>query len=119
MTTTWNSNPGNHPTRRLRFDASTSRPANSPGGRLASTHSGRRLVTIAVLSILLLWGALYLVFRDWRARFRARAAFGKSYVATAIDPLATVPPSGVDSTEWHLAVRETHDMIVTLTGSNL
>lgn len=119
MTTTRNGNSGNHPTRRLRFDASTSRLVTGPETRPTSNHSGRRLVTAAVLSILFLWGSLYLVFRDWRARFRERSAFGKSYVATAVDPLVHVVPAGVDPAEWRRAVSATHDMIVTLTGSNV
>ena len=119
MTTTWNGNSGNHPTRRLRFDSSTTRSVTPSGVRPPSIHSGRRLVTVAVLSILILWGSLYLAFRDWQGRFRERAAFGKNHVATAIDPLAQVVPTGVDPTEWRQAVQTTHDMIVTLTGSNV
>lgn len=76
-------------------------------------------MTVAVISILILWGLLYLIFRDWRMRFQERAAFGKTHVATAIDPLAKIVPSNVDPTEWRLAVRATHEMIVTLTGSNV
>lgn len=119
MATTRNGNPGNHPTRRLRFDASTSRLVKSPPAELSPTHSGRRLVTVAVCSILILWGSLYLAFREWRARFHERVAYGKKHVAPAVDPLGHIVPPDVDPIKWRRAVRETHDMIVTLTGSNV
>lgn len=74
---------------------------------------------VAVFSILILWGSLYVAFREWRTRFRERAAYGKQHVATAVDPLGQIVPGDVKPTEWQAAVRETHDMIVTLTGSNI
>lgn len=74
---------------------------------------------MAVFSILILWGSLYLAFREWRTRFRERAVFGKQHVATAVDPLGRIVPDDIKPTEWQAAVRETHDMIVTLTGSNV
>lgn len=95
------------------------RPVSDPAGKASSPYSGRRFVTAAVVSVLLIWGALYFTFRDWRARFRERADFGKSHVATAIDPLAKIVPDGVDPGDWRLAVDETHLLIVRLTGSNL
>ena len=108
--------------RRFRFDDLTSTgvhsPAISPSGA-SSAHSGRRLVLVAGATILLLWGTLYVVFRDWRARYRARADFGATQVAPVIDALARVTPPGVDELAWRDAVRETHSMLVTVTGANL
>jgi hypothetical protein len=102
----------------LRFDGYTARPVGRPA-RAAPAHSGRRFVALSVLSVLVLWGALYLAFRDWRARFRARAAFGATQVATAVDPFAEVIPPSTDPSAWRHAVAETRAMLVTLTGSNL
>jgi hypothetical protein len=82
-------------------------------------HSGRRFVTLALLSILVLAGLLALVFRDWRARYRERAAFGALQVAPAIDPLAQVVPPEIAPDAWRQAVAETHALLVTLTASNL
>jgi hypothetical protein len=76
-------------------------------------------VTLAVLGMLVLAGLLALVFRDWRARYRERAAFGARQVAAAIDPLAQVVPPGIAPEAWRQAVAETHAMLVTLTASNL
>ncbi len=86
---------------------------------LPRSHSGRRFVIVAGLAVLVIWGVLYLVFRDWRARYRERAAFGATQVVPAIDPMAEIVPPGVDSTAWRDAVRRTHDMLLTVTSSNL
>jgi hypothetical protein len=77
------------------------------------------LVVVAVATILSVWGALYLVFRDWRERYRARASFGATQVAPMVDPLALRVPAGVDAQAWRDAVGETHDMLVSVTGANL
>jgi hypothetical protein len=92
----------------------------APGPRPeAPAHSGRRFVVAAGLVVLTTWGALYLAFLDWRARYRARASFGARQVAPAIDPLADVIPEGVDAGRWRQAVADTHRMLVALTASNL
>jgi hypothetical protein len=107
------------------------------------TTSGRVLVTAAVVVVLVLWGSLYVAFRQWRSRYRQRAAFGVRYVATAIDPLAEVVPVGelpqgvlaagcagasaliaaapcdVSPAAWHQAIEETHTMLVTVTAANV
>jgi hypothetical protein len=62
---------------------------------------------------------LYLVFRDWRARYQARAAFGATQVAPVIDSLEPIVPQGMDAETWRKAVRQTHDMMVTVTSANL
>jgi hypothetical protein len=114
------------PTRRVRFDevSSIARRHNvfsrmSRAGKLAAGHSGTRLVIVAGFTVLVIWGALNVVFRDWRARYRERAAYGRAAVVPAIDPLAEVAPPGVDAVAWHEAVRETRSMLTTVTGSNL
>jgi hypothetical protein len=105
-------------TRRLRFDPSVvaeqvDEPLELPG------HSGRRFVTLAILTLLLLWGSLYLAFREWRSRYSARAAYGRIHVATAIDPIARFVPPGISDGAWTQAVAETHNMLVDVTGANL
>jgi hypothetical protein len=98
---------------------STQATAGQGSLALPPAHSGSRFVLAAVLVLLLLWGALYLIFRDWRARYNERARFGATQVAPAIDALADTPPPGVTAGDWRDAVRETHDLLVTVTGSNL
>jgi hypothetical protein len=111
------------PSRRFRLDELTSNSIHTAAAQgppaLPPAHSGRRFVIGAGLVLLLLWGALYLVFRDWRARYNERAQFGATQVAPVIDTLADTPPPGVTTRDWREAVRETHDLLVTVTGSNL
>src|SRR5438034_1081546 len=113
MVTLWNNNLGKRPARRLRFDT-------YPLGRTAATgpevagHSGRRLVIIWVLVVLVLAGGLALAFRQWRVRYRARADYGAHQVATAIDLLAEVVPPDVPSDAWRRTVAEAHAMLVAL-----
>src|SRR4051794_34414765 len=107
--------------RRFRFDdlASTVvRPPEQTGPFVPTMrHSGRRLVLVAGCAVLLLWAVLYLVFRDWRERYRARAAYGATQVAPVIDALADTVPAGVKPDEWKAAVRDTHALLVTVTGA--
>jgi hypothetical protein len=120
MVTVWNGNAGNRPVRRLRFDGY---PPNQ--GREATVrprvagHSGRRAVIATVLVIVVLAGGLALAFRDWRIRYRERAAFGARQVASAIDPLAELVPPGIPHSAWRRTVAEAHAMLVTLTASNM
>lgn len=118
------------PNRRLRFDnlASivTGDTAGTSSGRASATaellprgHSGRRFVLVAGFAVLLIWGALYLIFREWRAKYRERAAYGLTQVVPAIDPLAEIAPPAVESRAWRDAVQETHGLLVTVTSSNL
>jgi hypothetical protein len=76
-------------------------------------------VITSVLVVLVLAGGLALAFRDWRVRYRARAAFGAGQVATVIDALAGVVPPDVPGESWHRTVAETHAMLVALTASNM
>jgi hypothetical protein len=122
MATGQDDNRGPQPSRRLRIDGQLgSAHADGPasGAEEPAGHSGRRFVISAVLVGLVLVGLLALAFRDWRARYRERAAFGASRVAGAIDPLAEVVPPGVAPDSWRRAVAETHAMLVALTASNL
>jgi hypothetical protein len=120
----------NHvPIRRLRYDdlASIVARCQPPGsalatatpGLLARSHSGRRFVVVAVLSVLMIWGVFALVFREWRIRYRDRAIYGVTEVVPAIDPLAAIVPPGVDPITWRDAVSRTHALLVTVTASNL
>jgi hypothetical protein len=132
-----------------RLDEGGTLPLSTPGVAAVSakeerTTSGRVLVTSAVLVVLVLWGSLYLAFRQWRSRYQERAAFGARYVAAAIDPLAEVVPAGeipagirvaactgastlitamlpsdVSPDTWRQAVDETHTMLVTVTAANI
>ena len=119
-----------NPTRRLRFDnlasTVTGDTAGSNPGRATATaevlprgHSGRRFVIVAGITVLLIWGALYLIFREWRAKYRQRAAYGLTRVVPAIDPLAEIAPPPLDPIAWRDAVQQTHAMLVTVISSNL
>jgi hypothetical protein len=120
MATVGNSNPGNRPARRLRFDGYPAiRAVPVPRTVHVTGHSGRRVVLVGGLMVLVLAGGLALWFRDWRFHYRQRAAFGARQVATAIDPLAEVVPPEVSPDTWRRTVAETHAMLVTLTGSNM
>ena len=50
------------------------------GGMLENGYSGRRFVLVAGIVVLLIWAALYLVFRDWRAKYRERSLYGTTQV---------------------------------------
>ena len=58
-------NQGNQSTHGSGFDRSTGRPVNDPAQRLWR-HSGAQFVTIAVVSVLLIWERSLAAFRDWR-----------------------------------------------------
>ncbi len=118
------------PIRRLRFDdlpsigRSTDERSNSGIATERSEpippgHSGRRFVIVAGCTVLLVWGALYLTFRDWRARYRVRAAYGMTRVVPTIDGLAEITPPNLDPTAWRDAVRQTRSLVETVTTSNL
>ena len=88
-------NGARHPSRNLRFDDVRPGPARkdhetpqaaAPVTAEAEGHSGRRFVVVAVIVVLLTWGALYLAFQRWRANYRARVAYGTSNVVPAVGP---------------------------------
>ena len=106
-------------TRRLRFDdlaiVSGSHPVAVDRG-----HSGRRFVLVAGAVFLVGWGVLFLIFQEWKTRYRRRAAYGATHVVSVIDRLrATVPPDIDDPKVWCEAVEETRAMVQTVVGSNL
>ena len=84
-------------------------------------HSGRRFLVVSGLCLLLVWGGLFVAFREWRSRYRERAAFGVERVLPAIDGLAAItPPEGVISpAAWRDAVDQTRAMLRTVVASNL
>jgi hypothetical protein len=82
-------------------------------------HSGVRFVVVLGVSVLLIWATLYLAFREWRAKYRERTAYGLTQVVTAIDPLAEITPPPLDAIAWRDAVQRTHAMLVTVISSNV
>lgn len=112
--------------RRFRIDDLTAIVVrNTPGGSQARTrlleegHSGRLFVLAAGVTLLLVWGILYVCFREWRAGYRARALYGKTQVISTIDPMRVLLPPKVDADAWRSAVDETRAMLLTLVDSNL
>jgi hypothetical protein len=101
------------------LDSYPSRPRATPARGNTPFHSGRRFVLLAGLVILSVWAGLYLGFRDWRARYRTRARYGATQVVPVIDAFAETVPPGVKPDEWREAVKQTHDMLMSVTGSNL
>jgi hypothetical protein len=81
--------------------------------------SGRWFVIAGLLALLVIFGAVYLAFLDWRTRYRALAEFGAMEVAPLVDPLASRVPSGVDPEAWRRAVDDTHDMLLALTSAGV
>jgi hypothetical protein len=81
--------------------------------------SGRVLVTTIVVVVLLVWGSLNLVFRQWRSRYLERKAYAEQVIAARVEPLAKVVPPDVSPAEWRAAVAETRAMLKTLTDSNM
>ena len=116
------------PARRVRVDDLAAIVLrNSPG---PTGQNGRRKLLLAVIpaggsclaagvTVLLIWGTLYLVFRDWQAKYRERALYGATQVVPAIEPLRSIMPPGVDRSAWRDAVDQTRAMLITVTGSNL
>ncbi len=90
------------------------RPRSNEG-----TVSGRRFVIAGVVTVLLIWGAVSLGFRAWRANYEALAAYGATEVAPVIDSLADRVPPGIDPAAWRQAVADTHAMLLALTGASL
>ncbi len=73
----------------------------------------------AGFAVVVIWGALNLVFRDWRAKYRERAAYGNAMVVPVINPLEKLVPPGVDAGLWREAVGQTRALLTTVIGSNL
>ncbi len=84
---------------------------------LGRARSGRVFVIGAIITLATIWGTLFLVFRDWRARHRELAAFGASEVAPLVDSLADRVPPKVEAKLWREAVVATHGMLEAATAS--
>lgn len=82
------------------------------------TGSGRKFVICLTIVILMIWGALYLGFRAWKAGYERRAAAGR-ISAARIRPLVNARPPGVEIWEWEDTVDHAEAMLIALTGSNL
>jgi hypothetical protein len=96
------------------------RPGDAPSEQVRGrVHSGRVFLVIAALSLVVVTGVLGLMFRDWRARYRALADYGARHVAPTIDALADQVPPGVKPDQWKLAVSDTHAMLERLTAAGL
>src|SRR5437764_11391912 len=107
-----NGNTSSPPTRQVRVDQ---RPWLRALGR---PHSGRRFVVLAVVVLLTLWLTLFLVFRDWRARYRARTQLGQREVSAALLPLARIVPPEVAPDARAEMVDQTRDMLAARAGPN-
>lgn len=94
-------------------------PISSRPAEEAQSVSGRVLVTVGMVALLVVWGSLNVTFRQWKERYRARATFGATVVAGAIDPLAAVVPPDESPDAWCQAVTDTHAMVVALTAANV
>lgn len=121
-------------------------PEDDPQDGGGFWRSGRVFVTASVVAVLILWGALYLVFRQWRVRYQERQAYGARVVVAAAEPFASIVPAGerpdsaavraagcggaaavaavaspwdVSPAAWRRAVAETRAMLKTLTDSNV
>ncbi|MDX2038799.1 MAG: hypothetical protein SFX72_19285 [Isosphaeraceae bacterium] len=81
--------------------------------------SGRRFVIIACLSILVIWGLVWLAFSGWKARYEELAAFGKTEVAPRVERLARLEPTGVAPRAWVAAVEDTKTMLIALTSASV
>jgi hypothetical protein len=79
--------------------------------------SGRWFVGAGVVGLLLLWGALYVVFSLWRSGVEERIAFGKSQVAPIVADLAGLEPPGIDREDWRRAVADTEAMLTEVVGT--
>ena len=86
---------------------------------LEGGHSGRRFVLAAGITVLLIWGTLYLFFRDWRAKIPRTGSLWDDAGCPAIEPLRPLMPPDVDPVAWRDAVDQTRAMLVTVTSSNL
>ena len=76
-------------------------------------------MVVFILAIMAIGVALFLSFRGWRARQRARAAFGALRVAPAIDPLLEIEPTLISRNDWRDAVLDTRELLQSATGANL
>jgi hypothetical protein len=114
MRTSSNGAAGNGHVRRYRLDGRDETPGTPA---LGHTHSGRLLILCGLAVLLVLWGVLLLIFREWRAQYRALAKYGATQVAPTVDVLVDQAPPGVNPREWQKAVADTRAMLVVVTSS--
>ena len=101
-------------------DGPTTPPSDPPVvPPLGREHSGKKFVIGSLIVILMIWAVLFLSFRDWKGRHQRAAAFGRSEVAAAVDPLASRVPPEVDARVWKQAVEDSHAMLEAVTGAGL
>ncbi|HWE40472.1 MAG TPA: hypothetical protein VG406_28245 [Isosphaeraceae bacterium] len=84
---------------------------------LGPRFKGRRVVLGALLGVLVLWGALALAFRGWKARQLDRASYGARRVEAAIGPWERVEPPGIGPAAWREAVGASRALLVAVVGS--
>ena len=89
------------------------------GGGAGRGRSGRLFIVGFVVGVLTLWGTLWLVFRDWRARHQALADYGARAAAAPVGRLKDRIPPGVNAETWRGAVADTRAMLERLTASGL
>ena len=90
--------------RRLRVDdiaaiVARGSPGTSEAAAMAMPsrgHSGRIFVLVAGVILVAIWATLYLVFLEWRTKYRERAQYGATEVVPVIEPLLGVMPPGID-----------------------
>ena len=117
LATIRNGKAGPEPARKHRLDARERNTGDGP--TLPRPTSGRRFILISAVVLAVGWGALYFVFRDWRARHRELADYGRAQVAEAVGPLAGLHPPGVVPEEWQQAVDATRRMLADVSASGL
>ncbi len=81
--------------------------------------SGRVLVMTIVVVVLLAWGSLNLVFRQWRTRYLERRAYAERVIVERVEPLAKLVPPDANPDAWRTAVADTRAMLKTVTDSNM
>jgi len=98
------------------------RDSGHGGGRSTfEGHSGRRFLILAGVGLLVLSGMLFLLFRDWRIRYRERAEYGLNQVVPTIDELYYLELNNkhISDDDWRDAVDRTHAMLETVVTANL
>ncbi len=90
-----------------------------PSDSGATGVSGRKVVIAICIVVLALWGGLTLAMNAWKTAYAAKAEYGRTQIATLVDPLRELTPPGVQPKEWENAVQDTHAMLQALTASNL
>jgi hypothetical protein len=83
----------------------------------ASDGSGRRFVLAAGFVVAAFSLALFVAFRQWKARHEELADYGARRVAPMVQPLADRVPPGQAPADWARVVAQGHGLLVGLTAS--